>query len=329
MLEWGVPLDLLRCPISGTELRRDGDYLVAQGGEPRFRLSPTGIPLFAEHFCSEEARVQEAHYERIAKAYVANLSYPHTQEYTAYLDDALFRAIGGDSLGTVAEICCGRGEALRLLGARVARGVGIDVSASMLEAARRHDWAVPVAFVQGDATTLPLASSAFDHVIMLGGVHHVGARDKLFSEVARILKPGGRFIFREPVSDFVLWRWLRAVIYRLSPMLDHTTERPLLHRETAPVLERAGLTLTHWSTHGLAGFCLLMNSDVLVFNRLFRFIPGIRAITRAIARADDLVLHIPGLQRAGLQVIGVACKPQAGADAGSHPALGSNIRAAD
>jgi hypothetical protein len=43
--------------------------------------------------------------------------------------------------------------------------------------------------------------------------------------------------------------------------------------------------LTSWKTYGFLGFCLLMNSDVLIFNRLFRFIPGIRAITRAFARS--------------------------------------------
>ena len=52
-----------------------------------------------------------------------------------------------------------------------------------------------------------------------------------------------------------------------------------------------------------------MNSDVLVFNRLFRFIPGIRSITRFAAYLDDLVVKLPGLSRAGLQVIGVAEKP--------------------
>jgi hypothetical protein len=56
----------------------------------------------------------------------------------------------------------------------------------------------------------------------------------LFREVARILKPGGRFYFREPVSDFWPWHMLRRVIYRISPSLDHLTERPLRYDETAP-----------------------------------------------------------------------------------------------
>ena len=54
---------------------------------------------------------------------------------------------------------------------------------------------------------------------------------------------------------------------------------------------------------------VVMNSDVLYFNRLFRFIPGIRYITRAFARFDNWCTGLPGLRRAGLQVVGKAVKP--------------------
>ena len=49
-----------------------------------------------------------------------------------------------------------------------------------------------------------------------------------------------------------------------------------------------------------------MNSDVLVFNRLFRYLPGIRPLTRAACRIDHLTTSLPGLRHAGLQVIGAA-----------------------
>lgn len=302
-----LPLDLLRCPRTGAALTREGDALVTPDGT-RYAISPEGIPLFAEQFLSDAGRVQQAHYDRVAATYVENLGYPHTQEYMAYLDEALLDRVDRGDLGTVAEICCGRGEAFHLVGADVKRGVGVDVSLAMLKNAVREHNSPHLHFVQGDATMLPLPANAFDSVFMLGGIHHVQDRAKLFSEVARILKPGGRFYFREPVSDFLLWRAIRAVIYRLSPALDADTERPLLHEETVPVLEQAGLKSRHWSTHGFLGFAFLMNSDVLVFNRLFRFIPGIRAITRAAATLDERTTHIKGMERAGLQVVGVAEK---------------------
>lgn len=303
-----LPLRLLRCPKTGGALSRDGQTLRAKQG-PSYCVNAAGIPLFAVEGLGVDARRQQEHYDAIARAYEENLKYPHTRAYFEYLDHALFAAIGTQSLGTMAEICCGTGPAIDLLEGRYDEAVGVDISPAMLERAVRENSERPAAFVQGDATDLPLANAAFDTVVMLGGIHHINDRATLFREVMRVLKPGGRFVFREPVSDFFLWRALRAAIYRLSPMLDHETERPLRWQETMALLHAAGLTVTHWSTHGFLGFCLFMNSDVLIFNRLFRFIPGIAAVTRAAAQLDAWTLRLPGLSRAGLQVIGVAGKP--------------------
>jgi len=302
-------LDVLRCPVTGARLSHDRDSLLTDDGAHRYRVNTAGIPLFAASSLSPESEAQRRHYDKIAAAYTANLEYPHTKEYLAYLDRSLLDPIGEGNLGTVAELCCGRGEALPLLGSRTLRYVGVDISENMLaEAKKIHDHSNAL-FVQADATHVPLADESIDTVVMLGGIHHVPARARLFGEIARILKRGGRFIYREPVSDFALWRGLRAIIYRLSPMLNHDTERPLVYAETVPVLEHAGLRSLHYRTHGFLGFCLFMNSDVLLFNRLFRFLPAIRTITRASTRIDEAVLRLPGLTRAGLQVVGIAQKP--------------------
>lgn len=302
-------LDLLRCPKTGEALRREGQELVSVSGAARYRLTDDGIPLLAD-LDGGDAAVQSAHYETISAAYLANLGYAHTQEYLAYLDRVLIEACADAPLGTVAEICCGSGEALRLLRGRYRRGVGVDISVSMLKAARRGLAGDDILFVHGDATRLPLADARFDAVFCLGGIHHVNDRARLFREVARILKPGGRFYWREPLNDFVLWRMLRAVIYRLSPLLDAETERPLRRAETQAALTAAGLAPGLWRGCGLIGFCLFMNSDVLVFNRGLRHVPGIGRIVRAFIAVDEMLLRIPGLGAAALQVVGYASKPR-------------------
>jgi SAM-dependent methyltransferase len=304
-------LDILRCPRSGQRLVIENETLVTMDGRQRYRLAHARIPMFAEDFVSREAETQRHHYNKIAVAYTANLEYPHTRAYLAYLDQAVLEAVGQDALGTVAELCCGRGEALNLFGSRVRRYIGIDVSERMLQSTLKQHNHPNAILLQAEATRVPLASESVDTVVVLGGIHHVPERARLFLEIARILKPGGRFVFREPVSDFLLWRALRVVIYRLSPMLNHDTERPLRFEETVPVMEKAGLRSLQYRTYGFLGFCLFMNSDVLVFNRLFRFVPGIVAITRASARFDQAILGLPGMGRAGLQVIGIAEKPAA------------------
>lgn len=301
-------IQMLCSPRTGESLHQDGHLLVTASRSEKYHISDSGIPLFADELCSEDGKIQQSHYDKIADAYVANLSYPHTQEYTDYLDRAFESKLIGAGLDDIAEVCCGRGEALRLLGSRVNRAVGVDISQSMLEVAvkelPRH-----YLFVQADATMLPLKKEQFDTIFMFGGIHHVNDRERLFGEIFRVLKKGGRFYWREPVSDFILWRLLRTLIYQLSPALDYNTERPLLYHETVPVLEKVGFSLKSWNTYGFFGFCFFMNSDVLVFNRSFRFIPGIRTITRLAAGLDDWILRQPGLKRAGLQVIGVAEKP--------------------
>jgi SAM-dependent methyltransferase len=216
----------------------------------------------------------------------------------SYLDKVFAINVDPDDLVEVAEICCGQGEAIPIFEEQIGQGIGVDISPAMLEKAKKkYEANENFIFVQGDATMLPLGDNSFKSVIMLGGIHHVTDREKLFSEVFRILKPGGRFYFREPVSDFFLWHWIRAIVYRISPVLDANTERPLLWKETVPVLQGVGFELITWKTYGFFGFCLFMNSDVLLFNKLFS------------TTIDEFFVNLPGLGHAGLQVVGVAKKP--------------------
>ncbi len=303
LAEW---LDLVAAPGGAEDLMPGAGELTAMQSQIRYPVSAKGIPLFVLSALSQEAEQQQRHYDRIASAYMANLSYPHTQEYMAYLDQVLMDTIGTGNLGTVAELCCGHGEALSLRDLHFDRYIGIDVSEKMLERGLAAAGNRNVLFAQGDATRTPIKSACIDTMLMLGGIHHVPDRAALFREIRRVLKPTGRVVFREPVSDFVVWKAIRWIVYRMSPMLDQSTERPLTYEETEPVLREAGLSLTRYKTCGFLGFCLFMNSDVLVFNRLFRYVPGIRAMTQAFARFDDSVLRLPALSRAGLQVVGEA-----------------------
>ncbi len=303
-------LELLQCPATGKPLRKIMNGLTIDDSEQCYPVSASDIPLFAERYCSEDAVRQKEHYERIALDYLSNLGYAHTREYMRYLDDAITNALGAKDLGTCAEICCGSAEAFQLLEPRIRQGIGVDISLSMLESAKRNISSENFLFVQADATSLPIRNSVLDNVVIFGGIHHVNDREGLFREVFRVLKPGGSFYWREPVSDFMIWRLLRAIIYRMSPTLDHETEQPLQYLETRLSLENAGLELKHWKTYGFFGYCFLMNSDVLVFNRLFRFIPGISALTRLAAKMDDFMVRFPGMRRNGLIVVGSAKKPE-------------------
>jgi len=300
-------LDLFRCPASHTPLTvtDNGDLCSSTG--VCYTGSEKGVPCLIAGKIPSETLAQQSHYEKIAGAYQENLAFPHTQAYQAYLDGALDKTVARINLGTVAEICCGHGESFHLYSGRIARGIGVDISLSMLHTAIAKEYGKHIYFVQGDATELPLADDSFDAVFLLGGIHHVPDKKRLYDECRRILKPGGMLIAREPSDDFFLWRWLRKIIYTLSPVLDAETERPLRKHEEFALLE-GGYALAGWNTYGFLGYCIFMNSDVLKVNAVFRHIPGIRAIVRLAAAFDSLCLKVPGLRNAGAQVIFTAQK---------------------
>ena len=91
-------------------------------------------------------------------------------------------------------------------------GVGVDVIDAALKSGHSRAEAMGVGNLfetrQGDLNApLPFEASSFDAVISLDAVIHVGERADLFGEVARLLRPGGRFLFTDggvitgPVSN--------------------------------------------------------------------------------------------------------------------------------
>jgi ubiquinone/menaquinone biosynthesis C-methylase UbiE len=103
----------------------------------------------------------------------------------------------GPAIGRGLDLCCGTGagaEVLRRAGAGLVAGV--DVSAGMLEVARRKPGGADVGWVRADAMALPFGP-VFDVVVCLGALGHVLPEDqpRFIAEVARVLRPGGRFVF--------------------------------------------------------------------------------------------------------------------------------------
>jgi ubiquinone/menaquinone biosynthesis C-methylase UbiE len=99
------------------------------------------------------------------------------------------------------DVCCGTGAAVRMLRPLCqGRVVGLDFSQGMLEVCRRHvadmPGHAPVELVRADALAMPFAA-AFDVVTCFGAFGHILRRDepRFVAEIARVLRPGGRFVF--------------------------------------------------------------------------------------------------------------------------------------
>ena len=94
----------------------------------------------------------------------------------------------------VLDVGTGEGQVARLVlehGAELA--VGVDPTANqVVEAARRGGGAL---YARSGADALPFADGSFDAVVACLVFEHIEAVDEAIDEVARVLRPGGRFAF--------------------------------------------------------------------------------------------------------------------------------------
>ena len=109
-----------------------------------------------------------------------------------------------DSLptGTAVDTACGTGRLVRRLAGRGHRALGIDRSDDMVRQARRTCRDLP--FVVGDLHDLPLPDSSVDLVTNALALTHVNDLDRVMSELARVLRPGGVAVISDVHPDLVL-----------------------------------------------------------------------------------------------------------------------------
>ena len=98
----------------------------------------------------------------------------------------------------VLEIGCGIGGAARYLAAELdCRVTAIDLTQECVDVAReltrRCGLQDSIGFQQADATQMPFGEAAFDHVWSHYVTMNIRNKEALASEIARVLKPGGRY----------------------------------------------------------------------------------------------------------------------------------------
>ena len=107
-----------------------------------------------------------------------------------------------DSLGiragdTVLDVGCGLGGPARMAASRFGADVtGIDLTQSLCDTARQLNALVGlehIRIMQGDALSMPFADNSFDVVYTLHMSMNIADKANLYREIARVLKPGGRF----------------------------------------------------------------------------------------------------------------------------------------
>ncbi|MEM6385457.1 MAG: bifunctional 2-polyprenyl-6-hydroxyphenol methylase/3-demethylubiquinol 3-O-methyltransferase UbiG [Pseudomonadota bacterium] len=97
----------------------------------------------------------------------------------------------------VLDLGCAGGFMAEAMAANGARVTGIDPAAQAIEAARAHaeSSALDIRYDVGVGEHLPYDNAAFDYVVCVDVLEHVQDLNKVLREVARVLRPGGLFLF--------------------------------------------------------------------------------------------------------------------------------------
>lgn len=162
------------------------------------------------------------------------------------------------------DVATGTGKVAEGLADRVGvfgRVVGVDVSTAMLERARRSNAdRVELEFVTGDAMALPLDDGGFDAATVAFGMRNLPDYERGFTEMLRVLRPGGRVVCAETARPRgplgrLAWLWFERIV----PTLGRLSSMPAAYRylvasaraypdprAIADIMTRAGFADVRW-----------------------------------------------------------------------------------
>ncbi|HUZ74108.1 MAG TPA: methyltransferase domain-containing protein [Stellaceae bacterium] len=141
--------------------------------------------------------------DRLTPDDVAPIDEFHTRGRAATRDLARLLALTGQE--RVLDLGSGIGGPSRWLAATFGcRVSGVDLTAAFVAAAtmlaRRMKLDDKVDYRQGNALAVPFEDASFDVVWSQNVVMNIAERDRLYAEIRRVLKPGGRYAFSDVVA---------------------------------------------------------------------------------------------------------------------------------
>lgn len=215
---------------------------------------------------ADTAELQRAHYDRIAESFELHYSDQWSLEYRRrFINEPLTTGIDIESR-EVLDAMCGSGQMAAFLVEAGARVTGLDVSGQVLE---QFGAKLPEASrVQGSILDSGFPDAHFDHVFVVGGLHHVHPDvDRAVSEIHRILKPGGYFCFAEPhcrsLPDLG-----RQIWYRFDRLFESNEAGIDLDQLKTVNTDRFEFEMTKYT--GALGYLLVYNSLIFRLPRAWK-----------------------------------------------------------
>lgn len=174
----------------------------------------------------------------------------------------------------VVDIGCGGGiysQAWSALGASSV--IGVDFSQVMLEDAREQCTENPtISFIQGDALATGLASGSADIVFARALIHHLQDLEGFFTEVERLLAPGGICIVQDrTVADILMpasATHLRGYFFERFPrLIEKEQNRRPDDQQVQAAIAKAGLssrdTISLWEVRREYESWSVLETDLL------------------------------------------------------------------
>jgi len=112
------------------------------------------------------------------------------------------------------EVGCGRGGGADYLSRQLdpRRIVAVDLSSRAVALCRQRFAHPRLSFEVGDAERLPFAAASFDVVLNVESSHCYGRLDAFLSEVRRVLRPDGHFLYADFRPRDEVDGWRRALL---------------------------------------------------------------------------------------------------------------------
>jgi arsenite methyltransferase len=122
--------------------------------------------------------------------------------------------------------------------------VGVDPSESMNRLATGRAGTLPVHYVQGSATALPVGAQAFDLAVSTQVLEYVAELDVALAELRRVVRPGGQVAILDTDWRSIVWSTsLPDLQARILEAWDQHLHDPHLPQHLPRFLAGAGLEL--------------------------------------------------------------------------------------
>lgn len=166
----------------------------------------------------------------------------------------------------VLEVGCGHGGGASYLTRTLhpASYTGLDLNPAGIEFCRKRHTLAGLEFKQGDAENLPFADGSFDAVINVESSHLYPHFPRFLDEVARVLRPGGHFLYTDARAVHDLASWEEAL--ENAPM--RMVSARLINAEVVRGMEK---TLERWQ------YVIDRVTPVLLRGAVRKFAPAQRA----------------------------------------------------